>query len=72
VESFGIVRHRIIVGGHINSQADVSWVTATFDSRSDLCAADLPFLCGGFQCFKTSEWPEMNEWVKAKPHRSWE
>lgn len=50
----------------------LSLVTAALDPRISLCAPDIPFLCDWVRYFKTSDWPEMNEWVKAKPERSWE
>jgi cephalosporin-C deacetylase-like acetyl esterase len=64
-------RDRIAVTGG-SQGGGLSLATAALDSRISLCAPDIPFLCDWVRYFKTSDWPEMNEWVKAKPHRSWE
>jgi cephalosporin-C deacetylase-like acetyl esterase len=66
-----IDRGRIAVTGG-SQGGGLSLVTAALDPRISLCAPDIPFLCDWVRYFKTSDWPEMNEWVKAKPDRSWE
>jgi cephalosporin-C deacetylase-like acetyl esterase len=50
----------------------LSLVTAALDERIRLCAPDIPFLCDWVRYFKTSSWPEMDAWIEAQPHRSWE
>lgn len=47
-------------------------VTAALDKRISFCAPDIPFMCNYVRYFKTSYWPDMIDWVKAKPHRSWD
>lgn len=50
----------------------LSLVTAALDHRISLCAPDIPFLCDWVKYFKATDWPELNAWVDAQPHRSWE
>jgi cephalosporin-C deacetylase len=50
----------------------LSLATAALDPRITACAPDIPFLCDWVNYFKTSDWPEMQEWIDAEPHRSWE
>ncbi len=46
--------------------------TAALDDRISLCAPDIAFLCDWVRYFKTSSWPEIDNWIAAQPHRSWE
>ena len=46
--------------------------TAGLDSRIDLCASDIPFLCDWVNYFKLTVWPEMNGWVDANEQRTWD
>ena len=66
-----IDKSRIAITGG-SQGGGLSLVTAGLDQRISLCAPDIPFLCNWDRYFKTSDWPEINSWVKAKPHRSWE
>jgi cephalosporin-C deacetylase len=50
----------------------LSLATAALDPRIIACAPDIPFLCDWVNYFKTSDWPEMQDWIDAEPHRSWE
>ena len=50
----------------------LSLATAALDRRISLCAPDIPFLCNWEKYFKASHWPEMEQWIEAEPHRSWE
>ena len=49
----------------------LSLAAAALDQRISLCAPDIPFLCNWVRYFKTSSWPEIDNWIEAKPHRSW-
>jgi cephalosporin-C deacetylase-like acetyl esterase len=49
----------------------LSLATAALDPRIALCAPDIAFLCDWVKYFKASHWPEMDDWVKAKPSRTW-
>lgn len=64
-------RSRIAVTGG-SQGGGLSLVTAGLDDRISLCAPYIPFLCNWDRYFKTSDWPEINTWVKSQPHRSWE
>jgi len=46
--------------------------TAALDSRISLCAPYIPFLTNWELYFKTSHWPEMDEWIEAKELRTWQ
>ena len=50
----------------------LSFATAALDQRVSLCAPVVPFLAHWKKYFKTSDWPEMNEWVESKKERTWE
>ncbi len=50
----------------------LSLATAALDQRVSFCAPDIPFLCDWVAYFEATHWPEGDDWVKAKPHRSWE
>ena len=49
----------------------LSLAAAALDSRIAVCAPDIPFLCDWNQYFRTSHWPEMDEWIAEKPMRTW-
>ena len=50
----------------------LSFATAALDQRVSLCAPVVPFLAHWKKYFKTSDWPEMNEWIEFKKERTWE
>lgn len=50
----------------------LSFATAALDQRVSLCAPVVPFLAHWKKYFKTSDWPEMNEWIESKKERTWE
>ena len=50
----------------------LSFATAALDPRVSLCAPVVPFLANWKKYFKTSDWPEMNEWIESKKERTWE
>ena len=50
----------------------LSFATAALDQRVSLCAPVVPFLANWKKYFKTSDWPEMNEWIESKEERTWE
>ena len=50
----------------------LSLATAALDPRIAACAPDIPFLCDWVKYFKASSWPEIDEWIAAKPVRTWE
>ena len=50
----------------------LSFATAALDPRVSLCAPVVPFLANWKKYFKTSDWPEMNEWIESKEERTWE
>ena len=50
----------------------LSFATAALDQRVSLCAPVVPFLVNWKKYFKTSDWPEMNEWIESKEERTWE
>jgi len=50
----------------------LSFATAALDQRVSLCAPIVPFLANWKKYFKTSDWPEMNEWIESKEERTWE
>ena len=50
----------------------LSLATASLDQRVSLCAPWVPFLAHWKKYFRTTDWPEMNEWVKFKEERTWE
>ena len=50
----------------------LSLSTAALDQRIDLCIPHIPFLTNWELYFKTSKWPEMDEWIEEKESRSWE
>ena len=49
----------------------LSLATAALDPRIAACAPDIPFLCDWGKYFKASSWPEIDEWIAAKPGRTW-
>ncbi|NQT84669.1 alpha/beta fold hydrolase [bacterium] len=63
-------RKRIAVTG-ASQGGGLSLITAALDKRISLCAPDIPFLCNYDKYFKASHWPEMDQWIAAKPDRSW-
>ena len=50
----------------------LAMATAALDRRIDLCIADIPWLCDWVNFFQLTDWPEMNKWIDAEEHRSWE
>ena len=50
----------------------LSLATAALDSRITACAPDIPFLCDWVRYFKTTESPEIHEWIAENPERTWE
>jgi len=50
----------------------LSLSTAALDSRISLCAPHIPFLTNWDLYFKTSHWPEMDEWIEEKDSRTWQ
>ncbi len=63
--------NRIAVTGG-SQGGGLSFAAAALDKRISLCAPDIPFLCNWEKYFKASDWPEMEQWIAAEPHRSWE
>lgn len=61
---------RIAVTG-ASQGGGLSLITAALDKRISLCVPDIPFLCNWDKYFKASHWPEMDQWIAAKPERSW-
>ena len=61
---------RIAVTG-ASQGGGLSLITAALDRRISLCVADIPFLCNWDKYFKASHWPEMDQWIAARPDRSW-
>ena len=49
----------------------LSFVTAGLDQRISLCVPHIPFMACWPLYFKTSQWPEMDEWIAARESRSW-
>ncbi|MEM7476003.1 MAG: acetylxylan esterase [Planctomycetota bacterium] len=49
-----------------------AFAMAALDDRVDLCISDIPFLCDWVNYFKLTVWPEMDDWIEAKPERTWE
>ena len=62
---------RIAITG-VSQGGGLSLVTAGLDQRISLCASDVPFLCNWERYFRTSSWPEMDSWIGAERHRTWE
>ena len=50
----------------------LSFSTAALDQRVSLCVPHIPFLACWPHYFKTSQWPEMDEWIANGKSRSWE
>ena len=50
----------------------LSLASAALDGRVSLCSPDIPFMCSWKKYFKISHWPEIDQWIAAKPERSWE
>ena len=50
----------------------LSFAAASLDQRVSLCAPIVPFLAHWKKYFRTTNWPEMNEWVESKEERTWE
>lgn len=50
----------------------LSLATAALDRRIGLCAPEIPFLCNWEKYVRASPSPEMEQWIDAGPHRSWE
>ena len=49
----------------------LSLATAALDKRISFCMADVPWLCDWVQYYKASHWDKIDEWLAAKPGRSW-
>ena len=49
----------------------LSFSTAALDKRISLCIPHIPFLTNWELYFKTSHWPEMDRWIRAKDTRTW-
>lgn len=62
---------RIAVSGG-SQGGGLSIATAALDKRIKLCAPDIPFMCNWVNYFKASDWPEITNWVAAKPGHTWE
>lgn len=62
---------RIAVTG-ASQGGGLSLSTAALDKRISFCAPDIPFMCDYVKYFKASKWPEMDRWIAAAPHRSWD
>ncbi len=58
-----------IIGG--SQGGGLSLATAAMDKRVGLCAPSIPFLTDWKKYFKTTHWPEMDGWIAAKDHRTW-
>ncbi|MEM8681149.1 MAG: acetylxylan esterase, partial [Planctomycetota bacterium] len=63
-------RRLAVTGG--SQGGGLSLATAALDERIDLCAPDIPFLCDWVKYFKTTHWPEMDQWIAADEQRTWE
>ena len=63
-------RRIAVTGG--SQGGGLSLVTAALDPRIAACAPDIPFLCDWVKYFKTTHWPEMDQWIAARESRSWE
>ncbi len=50
----------------------LSLATAGLDPRIAVCAPDIAFLCNWERYFKTSKWPEMDNWIADGQDRTWE
>jgi len=50
----------------------LSLAVAALDDRISCCAPDIPFMLDFVKYFKASHWPEIDNWIEAEPHRSWE
>ena len=59
-----------VIGG--SQGGGLSLATAALDKRVSLCAPAIPFLTNWEKYFKTTNWPEMNNWIAAKKHRTWQ
>ncbi|MED5585062.1 MAG: alpha/beta fold hydrolase [Verrucomicrobiota bacterium] len=59
-----------VIGG--SQGGGLSLATAAMDKRVSLCAPAIPFLTNWEKYFRTTSWPEMNNWVAAKEHRTWQ
>lgn len=62
---------RIAISG-ASQGGGLSLVTAALDQRISFCAPDIPFLCDWVVYFKTSDWPDMNQWIESKDSRTWQ
>ena len=59
-----------VIGG--SQGGGLSLATAAMDKRVSLCAPGIPFLTDWKKYFKTTHWPEMDGWIAAKDHRTWD
>ncbi|MCP4848314.1 MAG: acetylxylan esterase [Verrucomicrobiaceae bacterium] len=59
-----------VIGG--SQGGGFSLATAAMDKRVSLCAPAIPFLTNWEKYFRTTSWPEMNGWIAAKDHRTWD
>jgi cephalosporin-C deacetylase len=62
-------KHIAVWGG--SQGGGLSWMTAALDPRVDLCVADIPWLADWVSYFRLTDWLEVNEWIAARPERSW-
>jgi cephalosporin-C deacetylase-like acetyl esterase len=72
-----LASRREVGQGHIaatggSQGGGLSLAAAALDKRISACAPDIPFLSNWEKYFKASHWPEMEQWIEAEPHRSWE
>ncbi len=58
-----------IMGG--SQGGGFSFATAALDSRIVAAAPDIPFMADFVRYFQTSDWPEMDRWIVARPQRTW-
>ena len=62
---------RLVIWG-ASQGGGMSWMTAALDPRIDACIADIPWLADWVGYFRLTDWPEMNNWVAARPERAWQ
>jgi cephalosporin-C deacetylase-like acetyl esterase len=63
------VKRLAVTGG--SQGGGLSMSTAALDKRISFCAPDIPFMLDYVRYFRTSKWPEMDDWIAAKDHRTW-
>ena len=64
-------QERIAVTGS-SQGGGLAFATAALDHRIRYCVPEVPFMCDWVKYFKASHWPEIDEWIAAKPGRTWE